>query len=263
MKNIIEKIYEGFFDNVAVFSNIPVPVKYYTLKLRGRNGEWQVCKTDRVGNFINTSISEYASLTGIDTLSDLILKIDPNPGSKNNMYELNEYLKDQGKNNAFKYYTAGAIKKIIAKLCEDPSNENVIKKMYASPDLATINVQIAFGMAALKANNIIPKNFKYADRNKNDRETAEIGLYLEQTLICMIYDAGTYDLPVSAGHLSAKFAVEQSKYNDTIHKLDELKADITILRDNGYPFNTTIEKSMNDIDLRHRVIARLASKFRK
>ena len=263
MKNLVEKIYEGFFDNVPVFSNIPVPVKYYTLKLRGRNGEWQVCKTDRVDNFINTSISEYASLTGIDTLSDLILKIDPNPRSKNNMYELNEYLKDQGKNNTSKYYTAGAIKKIIAKLCEDPSNENVIKKMYASPELAAFNVQIAFGMAALKASNIIPKNFRYADLNKNDRETAEIGLYLETSLICMIYSDGTYDLPVSSGHLSAKFAVEQSKYNDTIHKLDELKADITTLRDNGYPFNTTIEKSMNDIDTRHRVIARLASKFRK
>lgn len=262
MKNIIEKIYEGFFDNVAVFSNTPVHVDYYTLKLRGRNGEWLPCKTSRVGNRVNTTISEYASLTGIDTLSDLILKIDPNPGSKNNMYELDEYLKDQGKNNVFKYYTAGAIKKIIAKLCEDPSNENVIKNMYSSPELATINVQIAFGMAALKANNMIPKNFRYADLNKND-ETAEIGLYLETSLICMIYDVGTYDLPFSAGHLSAKFAVEQSKYNDTIHKLDELKADITILRDNGYPFNTTIEKSMNDIDLRHRVIARLASKFRK
>ena len=215
MKNLAEKIYEGFFDNVPVFSNIPVPVKYYTLKLRGRNGEWQVCKTDRVGNFINTSISEYASLTGIDTLSDLILKIDPNPGSKNNMYELNEYLKDQGKNNTFKYYTAGAIKKIIAKLCEDPSNENVFKKMYASPELATINVQIAFGMAALKANNIIPKNFRYADLNKNDEETAEIGLYMETSLICMMYDAGTYDLPLSTGHLSAKFAAEQSKYDDS------------------------------------------------
>lgn len=263
MKNLVEKIYEGFFDNVAVFSNIPVPVEYYTLKLRGRNGEWLPCKSSRVGNLINTSISEYASLTGIDTLSDLILKIDPNPGSKNNMYELNEYLKDQGKNNAFKYYTAGAIKKIIAKLCEDPSNENVIKKMYSSPELATTNVQIAFGMAALKANDIVPKNFRYADLNKNDEETAEIGLYLETSLICMIYDAGTYDLPLSAGHMSAKFAVEQSKYNDTIHKLDELKADVTTLRDNGYPFNTTIEKTMDDIDLRHRVIARLASKFRK
>ena len=263
MKNLVEKIYEGFFDNVPVFSNIPVPVKYYTLKLRSRNDEWQVCKTDRVGNFINTSISEYASLTGIDTLSDLILKIDPNPGSKNNMYELNEYLKDQGKNNTFKYYTAGAIKKIIAKLCEDPSNENVIKKMYAPPSLAIINVQIAFGMAALKANNIIPKNFKYADLNKNDKETAEIGLYLETSLICMIYSDGTYDLPVSSGHLSAKFAVEQSKYNNAIHKLDELKADVTTLRDNGCPFNAMIEKTMNDIDSRHRVIARLASKFRK
>ena len=104
MKNIIEKIYEGFFDNVAVFSNTPVPVEYYTLKLRGRNGEWLPCKTSRVGNFVNKTISEYAALTGIDTLSDLILKIDPNPGSKNNMYELDEYLKDHGKNNVFKYY---------------------------------------------------------------------------------------------------------------------------------------------------------------
>ena len=261
MKNIIEKIYEGFFDNVAVFSNTPVHVDYYTLKLRGRNGEWLPCKTSRVGNSVNATITEYASLTGIDTLSDLILKIDPNPGSKNNMYELDEYLKDQGKNNVFKYYTAGAIKKIIAKLCEDPSNENVIKRMYSSPDLATTNVQIAFGMAALKANNMIPKNFRYADLNKNDEETAEIGLYLETSLICMIYDAGTYDLPLSAGHLSAKFAAEQAKYDDTIYKLDGLKADLTTLRDNGYPFNAMIEKTMNDIDSRHRVITKLASKF--
>ena len=261
MKNIIEKIYEGFFDNVAVFSNTPVHVDYYTLKLRGRNGEWLPCKTSRVGNSVNATITEYASLTGIDTLSDLILKIDPNPGSKNNMYELDEYLKDQGKNNVFKYYTAGAIKKIIAKLCEDPSNENVIKRMYSSPDLATTNVQIAFGMAALKANDIIPKNFRYADLNKNDEETAEIGLYLETSLICMIYDAGTYDLPLSAGHLSAKFATEQAKYDDAIYKLDELKADLTTLRDNGYPFNAMIEKTMNDIDSRHRVITKLASKF--
>ena len=261
MKNIIEKIYEGFFDNVAVFSNTPVHVDYYTLKLRGRNGEWLPCKTSRVGNSVNATITEYASLTGIDTLSDLILKIDPNPGSKNNMYELDEYLKDQGKNNVFKYYTAGAIKKIIAKLCEDPSNENVIKRMYSSPDLATTNVQIAFGMAALKANNMIPKNFRYADLNKNDEETAEIGLYLETSLICMIYDAGTYDLPLSAGHLSAKFAAEQAKYDDAIYKLDGLKADLTTLRDNGYPFNAMIEKTMNDIDSRHRVITKLASKF--
>lgn len=261
MKNLVEKIHEGFFDNVASFSNTPVPVKYYTLKKRGRNGEWLICKTDRVGNRVNTTISEYASLVGIDTLSDFILKIDSNPGSKNNMYDLNEYLKDMGKNRVFKYYTAGAIKKIIAKLCEDPSNTDVIKNMYSSPELATINVQIAFGMAALKANDIIPKNFRYVDLNKNDEETAEIGLYMETSLICMMYDAGTYDLPLSAGHLSAKFAAEQSKYDDAIHKLDELKADVTTLRNNGYPFNAMIEKTMNDIDSRHRVIAKLASKF--
>ena len=214
-----------------------------------------------MGNRVNTTISEYASLAGIDTLSDLILKIDPNPGSRNNMYELNEYLKDQGKNNVFKYYTAGAIKKIIAKLCEDSSNESVIKNMYSSPELATINVQMAFGMAALKANDIIPKNFRYADLNKNNEETAEIGLYMEASLICMMYDAGTYDLPLSAGHLSAKFAAEQAKYDDALNKIDDLKADLTTLRDNGYPFNAMIEKTMNDIDSRHRVIARLASKF--
>ena len=80
MKNIIEKIYEGFFDNVGQFDNTPVHVDYYTLKLRGRNGEWLPCKTSRVGNSVNATISEYAALTGIDTLSDLILKIDPNPG---------------------------------------------------------------------------------------------------------------------------------------------------------------------------------------
>lgn len=261
MKNIIEKIYENFFDNMIPFDNTPVPVKYYTLKKRGRNGEWLVCKTDRVGNRVNTTISKDAALLGIDKLSDLILKVDLSPSSKNNMYELNEYLEDQGKNNVFKYYTAVAIKKIIAKLCEDPSNKDIIKNMYSSPELATINVQIAFGMAALKANDIIPKNFRYADLNKNDEETAEIGLYMETSLICMMYDAGTYDLPLSAGHLSAKFAAEQAKYDDAIYKLDGLKADLITLRDNGYPFNAMIEKTMNDIDSRHRIIAKLASKF--
>lgn len=268
MKNLVEKIYENnfeiredFFDNVVKFDNTSVPVEYYTLKKRGRNGEWLVYKTDQVGNRVQTSISEYASLLGIDKLSDLILKIDSNPGSKNGMYDLNEYLKDMGKNKVFKVYTAGAVKKIIAKLCEDPSNKDVIKNMYASPSLATFNVQIAFGMAALKANDIIPKNFRYADLNKNDEETAEIGLYMEQALICMGYDAGTYDLPLSAGHLSAKFAAEQAKYDDAIYKLDGLKADLTTLRDNGYPFNAMIEKTMNDIDSRHRVITKLASKF--
>lgn len=177
------------------------------------------------------------------------------------MYDLNEYLKDEGKNRVFKYYTAGAIKKIIAKFCEDPSNNNIIKNMYSSPSLASYNVQVAFGMAALKANDIVPKNFRYADLNKNDMETAEIGLYMETALICMGYDAGTYDLPLSAGHLSAKFAAEQAKYDAAIYKLDGLKADLTTLRDNGYPFNAMIEKTMNDIDSRHRVIAKLASKF--
>lgn len=273
MKNLIEKIYENyygdvnfkihedFFDNMVPFDNTPVPVEYYTLKKRGRNGEWLIYKTDRVGNRVQTTISKDAALLGIDKLSDLILKIDSNPGSKNSMYDLNEYLKDEGKNRVFKYYTAGAIKKIIAKLCEDPSNNNIIKNMYSSPSLASYNVQVAFGMAALKANDIIPKNFRYADLNKNDMETAEIGLYMETALICMGYDAGTYDLPLSAGHLSAKFAAEQAKYDAAIYKLDELKADVTTLRDNGYPFNAMIEKTMNDIDSRHRVIAKLASKF--
>lgn len=261
MKNLVEKIYEDFFDNMIPFNNTPVPVEYYTLKKRGRNGEWLVCKTYSVGNYVQATISKDAALFGIDKLSDLILKIDSKPGSKNNMYELNKYLEDQGKNNTFKYYTAGAIKKIIAKLCEDPSNKNIIKNMYSSPDLATFNVQIAFGMAALKANDIIPKNFRYADLNKNDAETAEIGLYMETSLICMMYDAGTYDLPLSAGHLSAKFAAEQAKYDDALNKIDELKADLTTLRNNGYPFNAMIEKTMNDIDSRHRVITKLASKF--
>ena len=263
MRNIIEKIYEDFFDNMAPFDNTPVPVEYYTLKKRGRNGEWLIYKTDQIGNRVNTTISKDAALFGIDKLSDLILKIDSNPGSKNGMYDLNEYLKDMGKNKVFKYYTAGAIKKIIAKLCEDPSNKDVIKNMYSSPSLAIFNVQIAFGMAALKANDIISKDFRYADLNKNDMETAEIGLYMEEALISMGYDAGTYDLPLSAGHLSAKFAAEQSKYDDAIHKLDELKADLTTLRNNRYSSNAVIEKTINDIVSRHRVIAKLASKFRK
>ena len=273
MKNLVEKIYENyygdsnfeisedFFDNMVPFNNTPVPVEYYTLKKRGRNGEWLVYKTDQIGNRVNTTISKDAALLGIDKLSDLILKIDANPGSKNGMYDLNEYLKDMGKNKVFKVYTSGAVKKIIAKLCEDPSNKDVIKNMYASPDLAIFNVRIAFGMAALKANDIIPKNFRYTDLNKNDMETAEIGLYMEEALTSMGYDAGTYDLPLSAGHLSAKFAAEQAKYDDAIYKLDGLKADLTTLRDNGYPFNAMIEKTMNDIDSRHRVITKLASKF--
>ena len=96
MKNLFEKIYEDFFDNMIPFDNTPIPVEYYTLKKRGRNGEWLIYKTDRIGNRVNTTISKDAALFGIDKLSDLILKIDSNPGSKNGMYDLNEYLKDEG-----------------------------------------------------------------------------------------------------------------------------------------------------------------------
>lgn len=32
MKNLAEKIYENFFDNMVPFDNTPVPVEYYTLK---------------------------------------------------------------------------------------------------------------------------------------------------------------------------------------------------------------------------------------
>ena len=93
-------------------------------------------------------------------------------------------------------------------------------------------------------------------------ETAEIGLYMETALLCMGYNVA-YDLPLSTAQLSAKFSSEQSKYNNAIYKLDKLKADITTLRDNGYPFNAMIERTLSDIDARNQVITRLVKKYQK
>ena len=76
-ENICEEdIYEGFYDNITPFDNTPVPVVYYTLN------EWNDYapeKTDFISNRIHTTISKSASLFGIDELSNLILKIDPQP----------------------------------------------------------------------------------------------------------------------------------------------------------------------------------------
>ena len=272
MKSITERIYEniyeeniyeediceGFYDNITPFDNTPVPVVYYTLN---EYRDYVPEKTDFISNRIHTTISKSASLFGIDELSNLILKVDPQPRSTSNMYKLERYYEYTGENRVFKAYTSGAVKKIIAKLCEDPANKTVIKDMYSSADLAMNNVQLAFGLAVLKANNIVSKNFRYVDLNKNDMETAKIGFYLESALTCMNFNA--YDLPLSTAQLSAKFSSEQSKYNNAIYKLDKLKADITTLRDNGYPFNAMIERTLSDIDARNQVITRLVKKYQK
>ena len=72
-----------------------------------------------------------------------------------------------------------------------------------------------------------------------------------------------YTLPPTAAQLSAKSSEERAKYDDTLSKIDSLKADIILLRDNAYPFNRMVEKTINDIESRCNVIARLANKFRK
>ena len=63
--------------------------------------------------------------------------------------------------------------------------------------------------------------------------------------------------------LAIKVSFIPMKYNNAIYKLDKLKADITTLRDNGYPFNAMIERTLSDIDARNQVITRLVKKYQK
>ena len=72
-----------------------------------------------------------------------------------------------------------------------------------------------------------------------------------------------YTLPPAAAQLSARTSEERAKYDDTLNKIDSLKADIILLRDNAYPFNQMVKKTINDIESRCNVIARLANKFKK
>ena len=268
MKDLVEKIYEGFYGSVVNFDNTPESVHYYTIKQNsfGKDAEadiknYNIAENDRR----HMMISKDAAVYGIDSISDLIVDIDSKPGSRlsdSASFCINNYCKASKKPpKEFKTYTASAVKKIIIKLCEDTSNARIIGDMYSDAKLAGNNIKMAFVMACLKANNIVSKDFKYVDLNKENMKEAEIGLYVEAAIFQMSYNA--YTLPPTAAQLSAKSSEERVKYDDTLSKIDSLKADIILLRNNAYPFNQMVEKTINDIESRCNVIARLANKFRK
>lgn len=287
MKDLVEKIYEGFYGSVVKFDNTPENVRFYIIKRKGYDKSWEKKYKNKTGgintidweaadadiknyeiletNFYHMTISKDAAVYGIDAISNLIVDIDSKPGSRANSLDMNnieKYYKAAKKTpKEFKTYSSGAVKKIIAKLCEDPSNARIIGDMYSDAKQAESNIKMAFVMACLKANNIISKDFKYADLNKEDIKEAEIGLYAEAAIDTMSFNA--YTFPLTAAQLSAKSSEERAKYDDTLSKIDSLKADIILLRDNAYPFNRMVEKTINDIESRCNVIARLANKFRK
>ena len=268
MKDLVEKIYEGFYRSVVKFDNTPESVHYYTIKQNsfGKEAEtdiknYNIAKGDRP----YLMISKDAAVYGIDSISDLIVDIDSKPGSRMSFsasFYIDNYCKASKKPpKEFKTYTASAVKKIIIKLCEDTSNARIIGDMYSDAKQAENNIKMAFVMACLKANNIVSKDFKYVDLNKENMKEAEIGLYVEAAIQQMSFNA--YTLPPTAAQLSAKSSEERVRYDDTLSKIDSLKADIILLRDNAYPFNQMVEKTINDIESRCNVIARLANKFRK
>ena len=268
MKDLVERIYEGFYGSVVKFDNTPESVHYYTIKQNsfGKDAEADIKNYNIAeGNRRYMMISKDAAVYGIDSISDLIVDIDSKPGSRMSYsasFFIDNYCKASKKPpKELKTYSSGAVKKIIAKLCEDPSNARIIGDMYSDAKQAESNIKMAFVMACLKANNIISKDFKYADLNKEDIKEAEIGLYAEAAIDTMSFNA--YTLPLTAAQLSAKSSEEKVKYDDTLNKIDSLKADITLLRDNAYPFNQMVEKTINDIESRCNVIARLANKFKK
>ena len=269
MKDLVEKIYEGFYGSVVKFDNTPESVHYYTIEQNsfGKDAEvdiknYNIAKSDRCRFMV---ISKDAAVYGIDSISDLIVDIDSKPGSRlsySASFYINNYCKASKKPpKEFKTYTASAVKKIIIKLCEDTSNARIIGNMYSDAKQAENNIKMAFVMACLKANNIVSKDFKYVDLNKENIKEAEIGLYAEAAIFQMSFNA--YTLPPTAAQLSAKSSEERVKYDDTLSKIDSLKADIILLRDNAYPFNQMVEKTINDIESRCNVIARLSNKFRK
>lgn len=287
MKDLVERIYEGFYRNVVKFDNTPENIHFYTIRRKSYekswekeykntgngpgNIDWEAVDADIKNyeiletNFYHMTISKDAAAYGIDTISNLIVDIDSKPGSRANSLDMNsieKYYKAAKKTpKELKTYSSGAVKKIIAKLCEDTSNTRIIGDMYSDAKQAENNIKVAFVMACLKANNIVSKDFKYVDLNKEDIKEAEIGLYAEAAFDTMSFNA--YTLPLTAAQLSAKSSEERVKYDDTLSKIDSLKADIILLRDNAYPFNQMVEKTIRDIESRCNVIARLANKFRK
>lgn len=288
MKDLVERIYEGFYGSVVKFDNTPERVRYYTISRKSFEKSWETeyRKVDSNGyvsidwNAVETDIKNYeiqesehyymmiskdAVAYGIDSISDLIVAIDSNPGSRMSysaMNPIDKYCEASKKApKEFKTYTVGAIKKIIIKLCEDSSNMRIIGGMYSDAKQAENNIKMAFVMACLKANNIVSKDFKYVDLNKKNMKEAEIGLYVDAAIQQMSFNA--YTLPPTAAQLSAKTSEERAKYGDVLSKIDSLKADIILLRDNAYPFNQMVKKTINDIESRCNVIARLANKFRK
>lgn len=288
MKDLVERIYEGFYGSVVKFDNTPERVHYYTIKRKSFEKEWETeyRKVDSNGyvtidwNAVEADIKNYnivksdrlymmiskdAAIYGIDSISDLIVAIDSKPGSRMGYSAANpidKYCEVSKKApKEFKTYTTGAVKKIIIKLCEDPSNTRIIGDMYSDAKQAENNIKMAFVMACLKANNIVSKDFKYVDLNKEDLKTAEIGLYVDAALMQMSFNA--YTLPSTVAQLSAKTSAERAKYDDTLSKIEDLKTDIILLRDNAYPLNAMVEKTIDDIETRCRVIAKLANKFKK
>lgn len=288
MKDLVERIYEGFYGSVVKFDNTPERVHYYTISRKMYEKEWETeyRKVDNNGyvtidwNAVEVDIKNYnivksdrlymmiskdAAVYGIDSISDLIVAIDSKPGSRMSYsaaMSIDKYCKASKKTpKEFKTYTVGAIKKIIIKLCEDPSNARIIGGMYSDVKQAENNIKMAFVMACLKANNIVSKDFRYVDLNKENMKEAEIGLYVDAAIQQMNFNA--YTLPPTAAQLSAKTSAERAKYDDTLSKIDSLKTDIILLRDNAYPFNQMVEKTISDIESRCNVIARLANKFRK
>ena len=288
MRDLVERIYEGFYGNVVKFDNTMERVRYYAIRRKGYDEAWEIeykgtdsslsnidwnavdadiknYEIQEAGFKYRIGISKDAAAYGIDTVSDLIVAIDSKPGSKLDSFTaspIKNYFNAAKKTpKELKTYTAGAIKKIIAKLCEDPSNARIIRGMYSEPQLAENNIKMAFVMACLKANNIVSKDFKYVDLDKENIKEAEIGLYVEAAITAMSLNA--YTLPLSASQLSAKTSEERAKYDDTLNRIDSLKEDIILLRDNAYPLNQMVIKTISDIESRCRVIAKLANKFKK
>lgn len=270
MKDLVSKIYEGFYSNVGSMKEISDKKESIRYNFR-----W-------VG--IEFSIYTDCKDWWIDTLCDAIIKsgiklgkpinCSISKGWKDVNIVLYNYLSTEPKYKKFisnSYSSAG--ESIIFDMPLVLHNKNVFTKLYGLDFIGKIlrdvtvkddiarqrTISLAFSLATMKLNKVIKEDVKFNDLDEQDLNVC-CGI---ADWICADLSEAAIRPPLSDEESRGVIAKEQKVYNDALAKIDTLKADLILLRDNQYPFNAMVERTINDIDSRARVIARLANKYRK
>lgn len=268
MKDLVERIYEGFYQNVSstTLSEELDSITYYRYDWLGDHkkiaDEFQVLKN---------------SGWYIDTLCDALLRnckrssfyedgsirfgtIEMYPKSSLSKYKKYTSHPDWYRRDGDLIILPECIEVDFRKLYADDSvNKTIAKIADVKNNMGrSVTIYAAYVMATLKGLGLLDEDAKFDDLK--DDSLFIVGQEVNNHRF--IFSKPALVRPPKGLSSSFDSSVTDA-YNNTLKEIKELQRNLEILRDNEYPLNAMTDKTIRDISSRCSVIAKLASKFRK